>query len=207
MKAVTIWQPWTSLMARGIKKAETRGWRTNYRGEIALHAAKRSPESLAGISTELFMRLSKQFRDLKCLPVGEVVAIGLLVDCVRVGSHHWEENIKDRMGPDEFELGDLSDGRYAWLMENVIELAVPIRAKGQQGLWNWEPKWETFARRTDGKKLGWLKRELNKRGVMWRQNGDSFHAPIIEVAKEHLPMAWAVLTPVDDIDDDDPRFG
>lgn len=43
MKAITLWQPWASLIAIGAKKYETRSWKTNYRGPIAIHAAKKDP--------------------------------------------------------------------------------------------------------------------------------------------------------------------
>ena len=39
MKALTILQPWASLIACGAKMIETRSWSTAYRGEIAIHAA------------------------------------------------------------------------------------------------------------------------------------------------------------------------
>lgn len=39
MKALTIWQPWASLLVSGQKKYETRSWATAYRGPIAIHAA------------------------------------------------------------------------------------------------------------------------------------------------------------------------
>lgn len=39
MKALTIWQPWASLLACGGKRFETRSWATSYRGPIAIHAA------------------------------------------------------------------------------------------------------------------------------------------------------------------------
>ena len=41
MKALTIWQPWASLLVSGRKKYETRSWATAYRGPIAIHAAMR----------------------------------------------------------------------------------------------------------------------------------------------------------------------
>ena len=40
MKAITVWQPWATLLGTGQKHNETRSWRTNYRGEILIHAAK-----------------------------------------------------------------------------------------------------------------------------------------------------------------------
>lgn len=47
MKAITIWQPWASLIALGakqiyVKRFETRSWATSYRGPIAIHAAKKN---------------------------------------------------------------------------------------------------------------------------------------------------------------------
>lgn len=44
MKALTLWQPWASLIAIGAKTIETRGWSTSYRGPLAIHAAQRAPK-------------------------------------------------------------------------------------------------------------------------------------------------------------------
>ncbi|WP_309145170.1 ASCH domain-containing protein, partial [Brevibacillus sp. HB2.2] len=41
MKAITIHQSWATLIALGEKRFETRGWSTNHRGPIAIHAAKK----------------------------------------------------------------------------------------------------------------------------------------------------------------------
>jgi hypothetical protein len=41
MKAISLWQPWATLVAIGAKTIETRGWSTSYRGPIAIHAAKK----------------------------------------------------------------------------------------------------------------------------------------------------------------------
>ncbi len=41
IKALTIWQPYASLIAAGLKQYETRSWSTRYRGLLAIHAAKR----------------------------------------------------------------------------------------------------------------------------------------------------------------------
>ena len=40
MKALTIIQPWATLIASGHKMNETRSWKTNYRGEVLIHAGK-----------------------------------------------------------------------------------------------------------------------------------------------------------------------
>lgn len=48
MKVLSVWQPWAQLLAAGHKHNETRSWRTNYRGEILIHATQKDP--LFGIS-------------------------------------------------------------------------------------------------------------------------------------------------------------
>lgn len=39
MKALTLTQFWASAVALGLKRIETRSWRTSYRGPLAIHAA------------------------------------------------------------------------------------------------------------------------------------------------------------------------
>src|SRR5574343_420007 len=46
MRALTLTQPWATLVAIGAKKIETRGWCTDYRGALAIHAAKSIPRDL-----------------------------------------------------------------------------------------------------------------------------------------------------------------
>lgn len=66
--------------------------------------------------------------------------------------------------------------------------------------------WARFTKRTDDPKLAWLERQLDKAEIPHRRNGRSFHAPILEVPEDRLDTAWALLTPVDDVDDDDEMF-
>jgi hypothetical protein len=67
-------------------------------------------------------------------------------------------------------------------------------------------KWTTFTRRTEDPKLSWLERQLSEAGIKSQRNGESSHAPILEVPAESLDQAWEILDPVDDVPDDDPRF-
>jgi hypothetical protein len=41
MHALTLYHPWAMLVEKGWKEVETRGWYTDYRGPLAIHAAKR----------------------------------------------------------------------------------------------------------------------------------------------------------------------
>jgi len=76
-------------------------------------------------------------------------------------------------------------------------------------------KWTLFCKRTDDPKLSFIEKELRRRDIKSRRNGDSFHAPILEVPEEQLEDAWELFGEdvfgdgrrFDDIEDDDPIFG
>lgn len=40
IKAITLHQPWATLIALGAKQYETRSWPTGYRGLLVIHAGK-----------------------------------------------------------------------------------------------------------------------------------------------------------------------
>jgi len=67
-----------------------------------------------------------------------------------------------------------------------------------------EAPWEVLTRRTDVPKLTWLMRSLSRLAVPHRLNGSSFHAPILET--RDAERANRVLTPVDNLPDDDAAF-
>ena len=55
MKAITIKQPFASLIAAGLKEYEFRTWKTKYRGEILIHAGKgRGPTQHAAVVRKTF---------------------------------------------------------------------------------------------------------------------------------------------------------
>jgi len=74
--------------------------------------------------------------------------------------------------------------------------------------------WTTFTRRTEDPKLAFIESLLTQRGIPHRRNGESWHAPILEVPESHIHLAWGLLSEdvfgdgqtLDDIDDDDPIF-
>lgn len=151
MKALTLWQPWATLVAMGEKKIETRCWSTKYRGEIAIHSAANLPAKYLGKSarTEPFRdeladlfcvrrdrddRGGKHVDDiLRGLPKGKVVCIVRLVH-IEPTSDFLRETLNKR----ELIFGNYEDGRYAWFLEMVDVFEPPIPAKGNRLLWNWE---------------------------------------------------------------------
>lgn len=67
-------------------------------------------------------------------------------------------------------------------------------------------RWGLFTKRTEDPKLSWLEGKLSEAGISHRRAGESAHAPILEVAPEHLEAAWTILDPIDDIADDNEMF-
>ncbi|MEG6584905.1 ASCH domain-containing protein [Dendrosporobacter sp. 1207_IL3150] len=134
MKAITLWQPWASLLASGAKKYETRTWATTYRGQLAIHAAKKFPKEEIELCWEEPFKtsLSKSGLKVEDLPRGAIIAIANLTDCLKVN----EEFIKNLAGTTELEFGDYEIGKYAWVLTDVRPIK-PIAVSGKQGLWNW----------------------------------------------------------------------
>lgn len=133
MLALTLWQPYASLIALGAKPYETRGWATRYRGDLVIHAAaKRDRDVLDAMrQPDIRRAFSQPGHDPRVfpLPFGVGLCIVTLVDCVPT----W------KIPPEERVFGDFSDGRFAWKLENVRLFDEPIPAKGMQGLWEWKP--------------------------------------------------------------------
>ena len=153
MKALTLTQPWATLVAIGAKKIETRSWNTSYRGPLAIHAAKGFPawakdicltepffsvlrsENLAGVGTGNGW--------LADFPLGAIVATCELVHVKQIDelthfpacrAFAWQKRLW-KLETQERAFGDYSMGRFMWLLENVVVLPEPIPAKGALSLW------------------------------------------------------------------------
>lgn len=67
-------------------------------------------------------------------------------------------------------------------------------------------QWTMFTKRTEDPKLAWLEIELREAGIPSKRDGHSWHAPILKVPAYARYEAWKILSPIDDIEDDDPRW-
>ena len=136
MKAITLWQPWASLIADRKKKSETRHWpppRYLVGQTIAIHAGKRVERDYC----EDFGYLPDG------IPRGAVVCYARLSGAAQVGEIDPLGYLKFRRQPigdcpavvkvDKF--GDYSPGRWLWFLEDVQKLPAPIQARGSQGIW------------------------------------------------------------------------
>lgn len=133
MKAVSCYQPWATLLALGTKRYETRSWRTDYQGEVAIHAALAVPDAAHVLVSDLTSAHKVPRSTIVNLPRGAVVAVARLVGC-------WEtEVLRSEVSELELRVGDWSDGRWAWKFSDVRRLVRPIPAPGFQRLWEWTP--------------------------------------------------------------------
>ncbi len=148
MKALTLYEPWASLVAKGEKKIETRSWATKYRGPIAIHAAAQMPAYVKKLCPKFANLLGiydyecSWLHDLACKsgPYGKVVATATLVNCLEVvGKAIFPADgtviLKDNttVSGNELAFGDYTIGRYAWILKDIKPLADPIRLKGCRG--------------------------------------------------------------------------
>ena len=167
MKAITIQQPWASLIANGEKKYETRCWKTAYRGPIAIHVGLRLYPDIFQFmqcklkTAEYLIECGITPKNIDELPRGAIIATADLVNIWKIVYHPGadvdvakhiqigaESLTLDKHDPDfnayfvptekEIAFGNWTPGNYAWELQNIKILPEPIPAKGKQGLWNWE---------------------------------------------------------------------
>lgn len=139
IKTLTLTQPWATLMACRAKQIETRCWSTTYRGPLAIHAARNFPGQAQALCHQepFWSALRSDGYDVrlppdKNLPLGKIVAIGMLEDVEWIS---FDFPVKEP----ERSFGNYGKRRYAWSFSTIYRLTSPIAARGSLGLWNWQP--------------------------------------------------------------------
>lgn len=158
--ALTVWQPWASLIAHGFKGVETRDWAPAwwgrpYRGPVMIHASRDSSEVAvralmqtrgwqecvcAGFDTDRYCPDSAIVGVAWIEEVRHVVAVewGLLDPAVpAVTNHvigHPEEEIITLFHR-EHDLGWIAPGRYLWMLSEAVPLPTPVPCHGARRLW------------------------------------------------------------------------
>lgn len=141
MKTLTIKQPWASLIAFGEKEIETRSWRTKYRGPLLIHAGKSVDHDICKIHpfTDVLVNHGIIFK--QDMPTGVIVAKCELASCQKIIEDDGICATTDGhilIKGNEYEFGDYTEGRYAWILGNIKLLKKPIPAKGKLSLWEYE---------------------------------------------------------------------
>ncbi|MGC8888337.1 MAG: ASCH domain-containing protein [Verrucomicrobiia bacterium] len=118
MKAITILQPWAWVILYGNKDIENRVWKTEYRGKVLLHAGKNFPlDYYYYCSGYLIQEHKILLPPYDKIPLGAIVGIADLVDCVKKSDSIWFE------------------GPYGFVLRNVKPLE-PIPCKGALNIWD-----------------------------------------------------------------------
>lgn len=160
MKALTIWQPWASLIIVGAKPYEFRKHRAGQATigqRIVIHAGKMSVdrEEVEFMRDALEQEWHPEASELclhpdKAIPVLEAFLRGDLPMAAGLGTAIVGE---PRLGPDiaaEFGIPRANDSNrdehanWGWPMLEVEAWPEPVPMRGMQGLWPW-PDASSFA--------------------------------------------------------------
>ena len=126
MKVLSIKEPFATLIKDGTKIYETRSWKTNYRGEIYIHASKT-------LSKSKNVETAKKYLKSEINP-GYILCRCELVDCIPMTKEFINHIYKDT---NEADFGQYSEERYAWEIKVLEVLPSPIKANGKLGIWNY----------------------------------------------------------------------
>lgn len=157
MKAITLWQPWATLIAIGQKRIETRSWSTKHRGLIAIHAAKwepsRSPDrcddvTFAATGAPFAAVLTAAGIHVSDLASGAIVAVATLTGIAKTEDIvQWSQGLLKH----EIEFGNYTSGRFGWVLQDLVRLPEPVPCRGFQRLWTVPPDVERQVREQMGR--------------------------------------------------------
>lgn len=146
-KAISLRQPWASLVVHGRKTIETRSWSTPYRGPLLIHASKRWTRADRGLCyTVAFwaqlrhIGMTDATRDL---PRGCVIGRVELVNVREIVADDFTGRPPTTMlQPPGIELllGDYTPGRFGWTLANPVVFARPMYCAGALGLFDLGPQ-------------------------------------------------------------------
>lgn len=144
MKALSIKQPWASLIAHGIKDVENRSWRTNFRGRIYIHASSRKAGDLPYIlSTQQANYITTKVDNMPPytdnMPFSAIIGEVDIVDCVINHPSIWAEKMSTYPCENISGLQILSKNQkyiWNWVLENPVLYENPIlNVKGKLSFW------------------------------------------------------------------------
>lgn len=139
MKAISLLQPWATLVVMGAKKIETRSWQTKYRGELLIHASVgkkgmylMDDPDFKKFLTPLFMDDPRNTFAFGAI-IGRVELTIIRTTGELVAANMFQEHIQ--LSNQEKAFGDYTPGRYAWELKNPVMFDKPIPFKGSLSIW------------------------------------------------------------------------
>lgn len=140
MKVLSMIQPWASLFLFDEAHYESRTWKTNYRGPLAIHTSKKIDCPFANHRAIQYL-LGRNGLTPEKLPTGVIIGVCNLVNCLKVVEANQESAILEDgriVSGNDYVLGDYRAGNYAWEVSDKKLLTHFIPAKGQLGLWEYD---------------------------------------------------------------------
>ncbi len=128
IKAITLEQPFASLVSIGAKTVETRSWFTDHRGAIAIHSGNTMKPVTDSYYSSLLISAGL---DCKRLPLGKIIAIARLVSCKKIITT--EIPCYPQLAFSDFTLD-----WYAFELADIKPLAAPVSVPGGYQLWEWK---------------------------------------------------------------------
>ena len=118
---LSLKEPFATLIKNNKKYIETRSWKTNYRGELYIHA------SISKIDKSIFDR-----KELVKLIDKDEMNYGFIIEMTEEYINKIKKNKYQ-----QFICGEYKVGRYAWILKDIRPLKDKIAAKGKLGIWNY----------------------------------------------------------------------
>lgn len=129
MKVITIKQPFATLIAEGLKKYEFRTWKTEFRGEILIHAGKGIDKK----AMERYKHLNLNY------PSGCIIAKVTITDCIKVDDVFRNELVESDSLIYYGVINNYEFKGYGFKLENVEKIN-PIYVNGKLSLWEYDYK-------------------------------------------------------------------
>lgn len=157
LPAISLHQPWASLIHANAKRYETRGWEPYpwlVGSRLAIHATRSTlpsldPQTKSAMETSLNLPYARWNQ----LPLGAVLCTAVLAGAYEVGGLPSQNGMISvaRAAPRSMELqsielnrneahfGNYLPGRWLWKLVDIEPLIQPAPAVGRQRLWYWIP--------------------------------------------------------------------
>lgn len=129
MKVLSVREPYATLIKNGVKKIETRSYKTSYRGELYIHTSLKMYDNYQDNKELLSLIKNHNFK------LGYIICKCRLINCLYM-TEEFIQDIKEN-NYQEYICGDYKVGRYAWILDDIEVLNNPIGAKGSLGIWNY----------------------------------------------------------------------
>jgi activating signal cointegrator 1 len=146
--AISLWQPWASLVICGAKLVETRSWwpkHLDLPAILAIHATKGTGtldmDEFIELCTDPYYKEALQaagHASPSDLPRGMILGLVRLANCVNTVSLMAGHAYPGLLTRQEQAFGDYTPGRYGWVFDQVLRYEVPEPARGKQSLWEYE---------------------------------------------------------------------